>query len=54
MIVIGGAVIGAVLGAMVAKRHGGRGLDMAQYAVGFAIALALLGLFATIFLERLL
>ncbi len=33
---------------------GGKGLDMLQYGAGFAIAFTLLGLFATIFLERAL
>ena len=54
MIVIAGAVLGALFGAWRAKRLGGKGLDMLQYGAGFAIALALLGLFATIFLERML
>jgi hypothetical protein len=53
MIVIAGILGGAFLGAMIARRRGGRGLDMAQYGAGYAIALGLLGLFATIFIERL-
>lgn len=54
MIVIGGALLGALIGAAIARKHGGRLADMAQYAAGFAIALALLGLFLTIFLERMM
>ncbi len=54
MIVIGGAILGAILGAAIARKHGGRPADMAQYGAGFAIAFMLLGLFATIILERTL
>lgn len=54
MIVIAGLVFGALGGALLARSRGGRGLDMAQYAAGFGIAFALLGLFATIILERVL
>ena len=54
MIVIAGVVVGALWGAWLAHRRRGSRLDMAQYAAGFGIAFALLGLFATIFLERML
>ncbi|MFA5538345.1 MAG: hypothetical protein WCZ72_08825 [Gemmobacter sp.] len=54
MIVIAGFVLGALWGAYLARRRRGNRLDMAQYAAGFGIAFALLGLFATIFLERML
>ena len=54
MIVIAGFVAGALWGALLARRRRGSRLDMAQYAAGFGIACALLGLFATIFLERML
>jgi hypothetical protein len=54
MIIIAGLGLGALLGAVVAKRRGGRGADMAQYAAGFGILFGLIGLFATILLERLL
>ncbi|MCB6177348.1 hypothetical protein LHP98_04295 [Rhodobacter sp. Har01] len=53
MIVIGGFLLGAVLGAIAASRQGGKRADMAQYAVGYGIAFALLGLFLTIALARL-
>lgn len=53
MIVLGGLVLGAGLGAMTARRHGGKGADMAQYAAGFGIAFGLLGLFVTIIIERM-
>lgn len=54
MIVIGGFLLGAVIGAATALRRGGRKLDALQYGAGFAIAFGLLGLFLTIFLERVL
>ena len=52
MIVIISGVIGAVLGALTAKRRKGNRLDMAQYAAGFGIAFMILGLFLTILLGR--
>ncbi|WP_168219792.1 hypothetical protein [Pseudotabrizicola formosa] len=54
MIVLAGLVLGVVLGAYTARKRGGNRLDMAQYAAGYAIALMLLGLFVTIFIERAL
>lgn len=47
-----GLVFGAITGALVAKRRGGNGLDMAQYAGSFAIIFGLIGLFIAIFLAR--
>lgn len=52
MLVIGGAVLGAALGAIAARRKGGNRLDMLQYAAACAIALAIVGLFATVFIHR--
>jgi len=54
MFVIAGFVIGALLGARTALKRGGRRLDALQYAAGFGIALALLGLFVTLFADRML
>ena len=53
MIVLGGMLLGAVLGAGLAQKRGGKTLDMLQYAAGFGIAFTLLGLFITIFIERM-
>ena len=53
MIVLGGMLIGAVVGAVIAKKNGGKILDMLQYAAGFGIAFSLLGLFITIILNRI-
>ncbi|ETX30723.1 apolipoprotein acyltransferase [Roseivivax isoporae] len=54
MIVILGALLGAVIGGMTAKRRKGNRLDIAQYAAGYAILFALVGLVATIALEKTL
>ena len=53
MIVIGGLILGAVIGALTAKRRGGKMLDILQYAAGYGIAFTLLGLFLTIFIDRM-
>ena len=53
MIVIAGLVLGAIFGAVLAARRGGKRLDILQYAAGFGIAFCLLGLFVTIFIERM-
>lgn len=54
MIVILAALGGAIWGGLLARRRGGKPADVAQYAAGFAIALALAGLFVTIVVERML
>ncbi len=51
---IGGAILGTLIGALTARKRGGKAADMAQYAAGYGIALTLLGVFITIFLERYL
>jgi hypothetical protein len=53
-LVLGSALIGAIIGAMTARKRGGRPADMAQYAAGFGIAFALLGVIATITLGRIM
>ena len=52
MIVLGAALLGAIIGGMTASRRKGGRLDIAQYAAGYAIAFALLGLFITLFVHR--
>ena len=54
MIVVAGLVLGAVWGVLTAKKRGGNRLDMAQYGAVWGIIGALLGLFLTIALERML
>lgn len=49
-----GLVGGALYGAILAGRRGGRPLDRLHYAAGFAIALGLLGLFADLVIVRML
>lgn len=51
MIVIMSAVAGGLWGGFLAKRRGGTRLDIAQYAGSFGILFAILGLFATAFLQ---
>jgi hypothetical protein len=45
-------IIGSAIGAWRAKRRGGKGLDMLQYAAAHAIPLMILALFLTIYLDR--
>lgn len=53
MLMIVGAIVGAVLGARTAKSRGGQALDMAQYAAGYAIAFTLLAWFLTLLINGL-
>lgn len=52
MLVIGGALLGIAVGTYTAKKRGGKRADMAQYGAGYGIAFALLGLVATIAVDR--
>lgn len=53
MIAIAGIFLGAVYGWFRAGRAGGNRFDRWQYALVFAIIGAIIGLFATIAVERL-
>jgi len=53
MIVFGAALIGAVLGGLTARKRGGAAADIAQYATGYGVAYAIVGLLATIAIHRL-
>jgi uncharacterized membrane protein YfcA len=53
MIVLAGCILGASLGAWTARKRGGKWLDALQYGAGYAIAFMLIGLFLTIFIERM-
>lgn len=53
MIIFAGLAGGALYGAALAGRRGGRPLDRLQYAAGYGIAFGLLGLFLTIAIERM-
>lgn len=52
MIVIGAGLLGAISGYLTARRREGNRLDKAQYAAGFGIAFALLGLIVTVIIDR--
>ena len=54
MFVIGGLVLGAIGGGLTARRRGGKPADIAQYAAVYAIIFGLIGLFVTLFLDRML
>jgi len=53
MIVLLGAFLGALTGALVAKRRKGKLADILQYAFVYCLIFALAGLFITIFVHRL-
>jgi len=54
MFVIGGLVLGAIGGGLRARARGGKAADIAQYAAVYAILFGLLGLFLTLYLDRML
>jgi hypothetical protein len=54
MFVLGFGVLGALIGAFQARRRKGSGMDIAQYAAGYGIAFAILGLFANLVLLRMI
>ena len=53
MIVIAAALIGALTGGLTAARRKGNAADIAQYAAGFGICFALLGLIVTIAIDKM-
>lgn len=54
MFVIGGLLLGAIGGGLRAKARGGKAADIVQYAVVHAILFGLMGLFITLYLDRML
>lgn len=54
MIVILAALSGAIIGGMTARKRGGNRLDIAQYAAGYALAFTVVGLIATVVIDRIL
>ena len=54
MFVIGGLLLGAIGGSLRARSRGGKPADIAQYAVVHAILFGLIGLFITLYLDRML
>ncbi len=53
MIVFAIAAIGAVYGALDARKRGGKPADMAQFAFGYAVAFGLVGMLGAILYARL-
>ena len=54
MIVIAALILGAIYGVYAASRKGGNRLDKAQYGAVFAIIFALVGLFVTVAIDKLM
>ncbi|WP_212524675.1 apolipoprotein acyltransferase [Actibacterium sp. MT2.3-13A] len=54
MIVIAGILLGALWGGMLARRRKGKPADIAQYAAAYGIIFGIVGMFVTIFVERML
>ena len=54
MIIIAAVLIGAVVGWRRAASLGGNTRDRLQYAAAHALALAVIGLFATILIDRII
>jgi len=53
MIVVLGALVGAITGALVARRRKGQLADILQYGFIYAMIFALAGLFLTLIIHRL-
>ena len=53
MIVILGAIVGAALGALIARRRKGALADILQYAFIYCLIFSLAGLFLTLIIHRL-
>lgn len=53
MILIVGFIVGAVWGALQARRREGNRLDMAQYAFGYGVAFALVAVVVALAIENL-
>ena len=54
MLVIAGLILGALWGQIYARRGKGTRFDLAQYTIALAILGGILGLFATLIIDRLL
>lgn len=52
MLIFAGFLSGALWGGFLARRRKGAPLDIAQYAAAFAIAFGILGLFATVLIDK--
>lgn len=54
MIILASTLIGAIWGTLFARKRNGNRLDMLQYGAVWALIGSVLGLFATVILEKLL
>lgn len=54
MIIIVLGILGVLIGARTAYKRGGNRKDIAQYAVGFAMAFLVVGMILTVILDRVL
>lgn len=52
MIVLVGAVLGALIGGYTARKRGGNRLDILQYAAGYALAFVIVGMIVTVLIDR--
>lgn len=53
MIVIVLGLVGALMGGFTARKRNGNRKDIAQYAVGFAMAFMVVGMVLTVFVDRM-
>ncbi len=53
MVIFISAILGAIYGAMVAKKRGGVGRDLAQYAATHALIFTIFGVFITVIVTRM-
>ncbi|WP_199671898.1 hypothetical protein [Pseudooceanicola sediminis] len=54
MFILAGLVLGAIFGAVRARKRGGNAKDIWQYAAVHAMLFAIIGLFATVILNRMI
>ena len=47
-------MIGAIIGGLTARKRGGNRKDIAQYAAGYGMAFLIVGMVATVLLDRAL
>ena len=53
MVIFLSAILGALYGATVAKKRGGSGRDLAQYAAAHALIFTIIGVFVTVVITRM-
>ncbi len=53
MIILAALLSGALTGAAIARKRGGKPVDLLHYATVYSIGFGLLGVFITIFIERM-